>query len=193
MAATMNLAILPNALTVIRGLLAIGVIANLLLGQPVIAFKLFILAGVTDSLDGYLARRFGWISRFGSIADPIADKFLVVSSFMALAWLGAIPIWVAVVIVVRDIWIVLGATYYHFFIGVYALKPTLISKLNTFMQLVFIFCQIFELAFHLLPRLMILSVQTIMVCTTIYTMLDYTWVWGKKALIHRRLKHEQQR
>ena len=102
-----------------------------------LALLLILTAGLTDALDGYLARRFQWTSRLGSILDPIADKLLVFATYVTLAWLGHVPVWLTVLIVGRDVVIMTGATAYHYVVGVFDMTPTLLSKANSAFQILF--------------------------------------------------------
>ena len=89
----MSLRWLPNAICVARIVLIAPVIYALLHAEYVWTLALFGAAGVSDGLDGWLAKTFGWTSRLGKILDPIADKLLLVSAFLTLAWTGLAPLW----------------------------------------------------------------------------------------------------
>lgn len=126
---------LPNFLTILRILLVIPFVYFMMRSTFDVALALLFVAGVTDSLDGTLARRFDWRSRFGSIADPVADKVLLVSAYITL-WLGDhLAPWLVGVVVFRDLYIFFGAIAYWFVVGKYDGKPTLISKACTFMMI----------------------------------------------------------
>ena len=84
---------LPNIISVFRMLLVVPVVGSLLQQQFGMALVLFAIAGFSDGLDGFLAKHFGWQSRLGSILDPLADKLLLVSSFLTLTWMGFVPLW----------------------------------------------------------------------------------------------------
>lgn len=106
-------------------------------GQMKIAFILFLAAGVSDAVDGYLAKRFNMASEIGAYLDPLADKALIVSIYVALGISDAIPRWLVILVVSRDIMIV-GAVILSKLLGSpIAVKPLLISKLNTVAQIFF--------------------------------------------------------
>ena len=115
----MNARDIPNIISVLRIVLVVPIIVLMLEQQFAAALLLFFVAGLSDGLDGYLAKRNNWGSRLGSILDPLADKLLLISSYVALGWLGLIPVWLVAVVLIRDIVIVSGAlkrqnrTYQH--------------------------------------------------------------------------------
>ncbi|MGD1976783.1 MAG: CDP-alcohol phosphatidyltransferase family protein, partial [Gammaproteobacteria bacterium] len=101
---------IPNALCVLRMLLVAPVVWLLLAGEYAWVLVVFFLAGFTDGLDGFLAKRFDWRSRLGGILDPLADKLLLVTSFLTLGYIGLAPVWLLIMVVARDVIIVSGAT-----------------------------------------------------------------------------------
>ena len=96
---------------------------------------LLFVAGISDGLDGFLARQFGWYSKFGSVADPIADKMLLVASYVTLGVLGHIPIELTYLVVSRDLLIVSGAIFYWFLLGGFEGRPSLLGKCCTFVMI----------------------------------------------------------
>ena len=112
---------LPNLISVFRVLLVPPVVWLMVQGRYGEALALFVIAGASDGLDGYLAKHFGWVSRFGSIIDPLADKLLLTASFFTLAWLGHLPLWLAVLVIARDLVIVIGGLAYHYLVGKFSM------------------------------------------------------------------------
>jgi cardiolipin synthase len=149
------------------------------------AFALVVIAGVTDAVDGFLARRFDWISRLGSILDPLADKLLLVSSYVALAWLGHLPVWLATLVLARDGVIVTGATVYHFFIGPFSLRPTWLSKANTGLQAGLVVVVLAGLAGVDFLAPLVAPLVWAVTATTLVTGGHYVWVWSSRALAAR--------
>ncbi|MFE1600855.1 CDP-alcohol phosphatidyltransferase family protein [Methylobacterium sp. ID0610] len=128
---------LPNLITLGRLLLVPVVIAMIGQGAWGLAFAGFALAGLSDALDGFLARRLGAQSEIGAILDPLADKALLVSVLVMLAAEGAVPAWLAVVVVARDL-VMVGAILAMRLLGRrVAIRPLLIGKLNTAAQIAF--------------------------------------------------------
>ena len=103
---------IPNFITSLRLLLAIPISVSIYQGNEVLALILFVIAGVSDSLDGFLARKFNWESKFGQLLDPLADKCLILSTMLALAFASKLPIWIVSILLVRDAIIVMGAMLY---------------------------------------------------------------------------------
>jgi cardiolipin synthase len=129
---------LPNALCVLR-IILIGPIAGLLLqGRLSLALLVFAFAAFTDVLDGYLAKRFGWQTELGKRLDPLADKLLLVTVFVVVAVLGKAPVWLAATVVARDLIITAGGLTYLWLYGDPQGQPTIVSKVNTFLQVTFV-------------------------------------------------------
>jgi cardiolipin synthase len=144
---------LPNLLTVFRMVL-IPVFASLLFYQRfVLALVVFVLAGVTDGLDGLLARRFNQKSQLGTILDPIADKLMLVTAFVVLSMRSVfpqplpshlpVPFWVTVAVISRDVFILVGAAAINVVTGFRGFRPSMLGKINTTVQIVAIAAIIF--------------------------------------------------
>ena len=178
----MNLSSIPNILTIIRLLLVIPLVILLLSGEYGIALTVFVIAGLSDGLDGLLAKRFGWVSRFGSIADPLADKLLMVSSYFVLCWQGDLPWWLFVAILLRDLVIVGGAYSYHHLFGLHKVTPTYLSKFNTFIQILLVVVVIFGLATGSISDTFKQGLIYLVLATTIASGVQYSSIWGRKAV-----------
>ena len=150
------------------------------------ALFLFLIAGISDGLDGYLAKRNHWQSRLGSILDPLADKLLLISSYMSLGWLHVIPMWLVLAVLLRDLIIIIGAVAYHILIGEYEMTPTVVSKMNTFAQILLVFLTVFSNGLYALPPALIDFMVPVVLATTILSGADYVWTWGKKAIKAQR-------
>jgi cardiolipin synthase len=128
---------IPNIITLGRILLVPFIVWAIASNQLEIAFAIFIIAGVSDAVDGFLAKRFNMSSELGALLDPVADKALLVSIYMALGIWGAIPRWIVILVVSRDIMIV-GAVIVSWLFGKpIPMKPLMVSKLNTVAQVAF--------------------------------------------------------
>ena len=128
---------IPNLITLGRILLVPVVVWAIASGAMLTAFVLFLVAGVSDAVDGYLAKRFKMASELGAYLDPLADKALIVSIYVTLGIAGTIPRWLVILVVSRDIMIV-GAVMLSWVIGSpLKVKPLVVSKLNTAAQIVF--------------------------------------------------------
>jgi cardiolipin synthase len=128
---------IPNLITLARILSVPIVVWAIMSGQMMFAFLLFLAAGVSDAVDGFLAKRFGMASELGAYLDPLADKALIVSIYVSLGIAGAIPGWLVILVVSRDIMII-SAVILSWLIGrPVIVKPHPVSKLNTVAQIVF--------------------------------------------------------
>jgi len=137
---------LPNFITIARFIMVPLIILAMINDEMPTAFTLFLLAGVSDGLDGFIARHFDQKSELGAWLDPIADKFLLVSVFVMLGWLGALPEWLVVFTVSRDAMIV-GAVVLSSLLGKpVAMRPLLVSKANTLLQIVLLVLVLADLA-----------------------------------------------
>ena len=173
---------IPNAITLFRMILIAPIYYCLVYEHYRLALILFIIAGISDGFDGFLARRYDWKSRFGSIADPAADKLLIVLSFIALTWVGVIPWWLMATILLRDLVIVIGAMIYHIQFGRFEIKPSLISKINTGVQLGFLILLLLKLAFLTsLPKAYLVFAVGCVFASCLLSGVDYVWVWSHKA------------
>ncbi|MGA7808834.1 CDP-alcohol phosphatidyltransferase family protein [Bradyrhizobium sp.] len=128
---------LPNLITLGRILLVPIIVWAIASSEMEVAFAIFIIAGVSDAVDGFLAKRFHLTSELGAMLDPLADKALLVSIYIALGIWGAIPRWIVILVVSRDIMIVSAVIVSWLFDKPVAMKPLMVSKLNTVAQVAF--------------------------------------------------------
>lgn len=169
---------IPNILTLIR-IAACPVLVLLLHDRNYqMALALFLAAGITDGLDGYIAKRFNYISKFGSVLDPVADKLLIASAYIMLAMLGDIPFWLLIVVMFRDLVIVAG---YLMFVAMgekLPMRPIITSKINTFMQISLMVAVLLEKSGFLHIPLVTEALVVGVLLTTIISGIQYVWVWG---------------
>ena len=139
---------IPNILTVLRILLIPLLVIFLIKGQMLEALLVFAVAGVSDGLDGFIARYFNQRTDLGAYLDPVADKLLLMSAYVTMAELTLIPAWLAVIVISRDVIIVMGVLLLRL-IGVsYEIKPSLVSKLTTLVQLLTVFLVLLNTIFE---------------------------------------------
>ena len=139
---------IPNILTVLRILLIPLLVIFLIKGQMLEALLVFAVAGVSDGLDGFIARYFNQRTDLGAYLDPVADKLLLMSAYVTMAELTLIPAWLAVIVISRDVIIVMGVLLLRL-IGVsYEIKPSLASKLTTLVQLLTVFLVLLNTIFE---------------------------------------------
>ena len=172
---------IPNLITGFRFLLVPPVVMLLLNERFDMALILFGVAGLSDGLDGYLAKRNHWTSRLGALMDPLADKLLLVSCFVTLGWMGWIPLWLVALVVLRDLVIVGGAIVFHMRVERLEAAPSIISKLNTFAQILLVLAVIFSQGIREIPLLWLDIITYSVLATTLWSGLDYVWTWGRRA------------
>ena len=126
---------IPNFITLIRILLIPLIVILLMEDKADLAFLTFVIAGVSDALDGFIARLFKQKTKLGAFIDPIADKLLLDTSHISLAIFGYLPGWLAVLVVSRDVIILVGIGILYYNKKPPVIKPTFDSKVTTFMQL----------------------------------------------------------
>ena len=140
---------IPNLITLARILLVPILIWAITSGEMRIAFLLFLAAGVSDAVDGFLAKRFGMATELGAYLDPLADKTMIVSIYVALGVADALPRWLVILVVSRDVMIV-GAVILSWVMDKpVALKPLMVSKLNTVAQITLALVVLAGLGFNL--------------------------------------------
>ncbi len=172
---------LPNLISAARILLVAPIIWSLLERNFGLAIGLFLVAGASDGLDGYLAKRFGWSSRLGGILDALADKILLVSTFVCLWWLAVFPWWLVVWVLLRDLVIVIGATIYNFRIEAVEPEPSLVSKLNTFLQIALAAIGVLQLGFGGVPEWLMQTLIWSVMLTVLLSGGGYVREWGRRA------------
>lgn len=176
---------LPNLISALRLVLVLPTVWALLSGQYGLALALFLVAAASDGVDGFLAKRFGWHSQLGAVLDPVADKTLMAACYLALAWLGALPLWLLIVVLGRDLVIVAGALAYHLMIDRVEVSPTIISKLNTAAQLALVLIVLMQLAGLVQPGSTLYGLIYLVLATTLLSGGQYVWTWGSRALRSR--------
>lgn len=169
---------IPNLLTLAR--IAVCPILVLLLhnGNYEMALVLFLAAGITDGLDGFIAKRFDCVSKFGAVLDPVADKLLIASTYIMLAILGDIPFWLLIVVMFRDLVIVVG--YFIFVLmGIdIPMRPTYSSKINTFVQISLMVAVLLQKAAIIQAPLIVEFLIFGVLITTVVSGIQYVWLWG---------------
>jgi cardiolipin synthase (CMP-forming) len=173
---------IPNIISFLRLLAVIPVVLFLLEREFGWALALFIAAGASDGLDGFLARQFGWRSRLGGILDPLADKILLVACFLVLGGMGLIPVWLVVAVIFRDLLIVGGATVYNYGVEELEAAPILTSKLNTLLQIALVLAVITDAGPLPLPDWLIDALIWGCLATVLVSGTQYVWIWSRKAM-----------
>lgn len=150
-------------------------------GRFGLALLLFIVAGISDVLDGYLAKRFGWTSELGKVLDPMADKLLLIILFVEAAWLGRLVWWLAAAVVARDVFIALGAGVFRLWFGPLHGQPTVLSKINTGMQLLFMALVMLNAGLTFPPQKLLDGLAVLVFVTTVLSGLGYLSIFTRRA------------
>ena len=172
---------LPNIITISRLLLTPYIVWLILSENYVLGFIFFLISGVSDALDGFIAKRFNQHTLLGSYLDPIADKFLIVSSIVLLGYNGYVPIWLIIIIVSRDI-AIFGAVIISWMLGTnLRIEPLIISKINTFLQIFYIVITFIVILNNQFLNELITSIHEIttylIAISTILSWMSYLKVW----------------
>lgn len=169
---------LPNLITLARIALAPAFVLLLNDGDYLVALIVFAVAGLSDGLDGFIAKRFHYQSRLGAILDPAADKILLVSAYVMLTVLDHLPFWLVIVVVFRDLLIVGGYVVYTSMYGPVQMHPSWISKINTFMQIALVVVVLLQQAAGLAYPGAVQLLGYVVLLTTVASGGHYLWTWG---------------
>lgn len=168
---------IPNLITLGRVILVPIVFWLLLNGQLQAAFLAFVVAGVSDGIDGFLAKRFGWETELGAYLDPLADKLLLVCIFIALGVTGRLPSWLVIIVVSRDFLIIIAVMLSWLLANPTPMKPVTVSKLNTVAQIVLAATVLADEAFGLKLGGPILALIWLTALTTLASLVAYLRIW----------------
>jgi cardiolipin synthase (CMP-forming) len=168
---------IPNLITLGRIMLVPIVVWAIASNAMLSAFVLFLAAGVSDGVDGFLAKRFNMTTELGAYLDPVADKALIVSIYVTLGIHGEIPGWLVILVVSRDIMIV-GAVVLSWVVGSpIMVKPLLVSKLNTVAQIAFACVVLGSLGFNIEAKMLTLVLMGLVACLTLLSVVAYVAEW----------------
>ncbi|MBF0625823.1 MAG: CDP-diacylglycerol--glycerol-3-phosphate 3-phosphatidyltransferase [Magnetococcales bacterium] len=172
---------LPNFLSLLRILAVPAFIWLVSNGELVAGWILFAAAGVTDALDGYLAKRLDQVTELGSYLDPLADKLLLVSGFVVLTVEGLMPLWLTLAMVTREILILVGALVVQLLTGHLRMEPLKVSKVNTVAQIVTVWLVLFSAAHGGVLVWAIGPLLWFTLITTVVSGLMYVFEWSRRV------------
>jgi cardiolipin synthase (CMP-forming) len=168
---------IPNLITLGRVILVPVVFWLLLSGQLQAAFLAFVVAGISDAVDGFLAKRYHWETELGAYLDPIADKLLIVCIFIALGVTYRLPSWLVIIVVSRDVLIIIAIVLSWLLNHPTPMKPLAVSKMNTVAQIVLAATVLADEAFGLRLKGPVLVLTWLTAATTIASLAAYLRVW----------------
>ena len=168
---------IPNLITTGRIILVPVVVWAIATGQMHFAFLLFLVAAVSDAVDGFLAKRFNMKSEIGAYLDPLADKVLIVSIYVTLGSTGVIPLWIVILVVSRDFMIV-GAILLSWLVGrPVKIRPHMVSKANTAVQIVYACLVLASLGFSFNAEPVLTLVMVLVAVLTLLSVGLYLAEW----------------
>ncbi|HIO91802.1 MAG TPA: CDP-alcohol phosphatidyltransferase family protein [Leucothrix mucor] len=177
---------IPNIISLFRIFLVIPVIYLIWNDSWESAFSLVLLAGVSDGLDGFLARYFHWESDLGATLDPMADKILLVAIFIVLGLKGIVPQWLVILIVARDAIIISGLLLYKLMTNELKINTLFVSKLNTALLIIFVLLHLFNLAVVAVPGVFFDILIVMIVGTTVVSGALYVILWSNYFVKHTK-------
>ena len=172
-----NIDHLPNAITISRVALVPVLILLLRNHDYAHALIVFAIAGFSDALDGFLAKRLGSVSQLGAVLDPLADKILLSSAYVMLALLDRIPFWLVLLVVFRDMLIIGGYLVYASLVGAVQMRPSVLSKLNTVIQILLVALVLTRAAYGWPSAYAAAALVLVTAATTAASGLHYVWSW----------------
>ena len=173
---------IPNLITLLRFVLVIPISIFIYQGNDLFALFLFVIAGLSDWLDGYLSRTFNWESEFGQIADPLADKFLIIATLLALAFSGRLPLWFVYIVLSRDALILIGAILYMLMFESAKALPNKWGKHYTGWTIALFIIVLLRASFNFFPVELEWLAMAGVVLFVILSFADYSKEQGKKIL-----------
>jgi len=173
---------IPNVLTLARIILTPFIVFAILEKQPVMALLLMGLAGLTDMLDGAIARYFNQRSTVGAFMDPLADKLMLISTIVTLYMIGRIPLFLFLAVVFRDIIIMVGAIAYEMVTHKLEMQPTMTSKITTVLQINLVLTVLTEMAWQMPGEMFQQAAIWLAFAFTCMSGIQYMVVWMRKAV-----------
>jgi cardiolipin synthase len=172
---------IPNIISSIRILLVAPIAVALVDRQLETTIVLFGVAALSDAADGFLAKRYGWQSDLGAVLDPAADKLLLATVFITLAYMKLVPLWLMAAAVARDAVIVLGALLYRIWFGPLNVRPSIVSKVNTLCQTAFILAVVGREEFAFPPAWVVVVLGALVFVTVMVSGIDYVLIYSRRA------------
>jgi cardiolipin synthase (CMP-forming) len=180
---------IPNAITVLRLILVLPIAFCIIEKNYIAALWLFAVSGFSDGLDGFIARRYGWVSAFGRLIDPLADKLMMITTTLTLGLLGHFPLMLMVLIIVKDLTILSGVFPYTTLAGFPKIQPNFLGKCTTAAQIFLLFSVLLNLGFPgTLSELFFDVSFWIVAIMTSFDGAIYLWVWTLRLVDDPRWK-----
>ena len=186
---TSSLRYIPNGITVLRLILVLPIAFSIVEKNYIAAFLLFAISGFSDGLDGFIARRYGWVSAFGKLIDPLADKLMMMTTTLTLGLLGHFPVMLMVLIIVKDLTILSGVFPYTTLAGFPKIQPNFLGKCTTAAQIFLLVSVLLNLGFPgTLPEPFFIVFFWIVAIMTSFDGAIYLWIWTLRLVDDPRWK-----
>ena len=180
---------IPNAITIARLILVLPIAFSIVEEAYSLALVFFALSGLSDGLDGFLARRFGWVSTFGRLIDPLADKLMMITTAVVLGSLDHFPFMLVILIVIKDLAILGGVFSYTSLAGFPKIQPNLFGKLTTAAQIILILLVLLNLSLGgFLPLGLLHLWFWVVAVMTVFDGIFYLWLWTARLAEDPRWK-----
>lgn len=196
--------VLPNQLTILRIILTPIFLILFLTGEPVliqISYLVFLIAAISDWYDGWLARKFNYITEWGKFMDPLADKILTSTAFIAFVIVGVLPLWMVLLIIIRDLLVTLIRVYADY--RNVSFRTTRTAQLKTFLQMFFLYYLLLIYTLNTFERLHVayknlfyllldpVGIYIVMLFITLFTVITgITYIFSNRFLIRKMIKGE---
>ena len=180
---------IPNGISLLRLVLVLPIVFLIIEENHIGAFLLFAISGLSDGLDGFIARRYGWVSAFGKLIDPLADKLMMMTTTLTLGLLGQFPVMLMVLIIVKDLTILGGVFRYTTLAGFPRIQPNFLGKCTTAAQMFLLVSVLLNLAFPgTLPELFFDVFFWVVAIMTSFDGVIYLWLWTLRLIDDPRWK-----
>ena len=180
---------IPNILTTLRLILAVPVCLLILNENYSTVLWIAFIAGFSDAVDGYLARKLNALSHYGAVVDPLADKALLLGSYIAFALVGLLSCWVAVILLLRDMLIVSGAFIYRRKFGRYKMAPSAWGKSSTAVQILFALMLLLQQVYPVLPEFSLQLGLWLVILLAIVSGGHYLYTWAGRIFSSEKSGH----
>lgn len=171
----------PNTISLFRLFLVPVVVYLLAQSAYAYALVVFLVASISDGIDGWIARHYNLCTPLGAMLDPVADKLIILSCLATLTWQSLIPLWLTLSLLSRDMLIVLGAMAYRRLIGHVEITPTWLGKIHIALEFALL-CLVLANAAAIFSIAAVLpSLFKLLFITAVLSAMQYIWIWGRKA------------
>ena len=177
----------PNTISLFRLVLVPVVVYLLTQSAYAYALVVFLIASISDGIDGWIARHYNLCTPLGAMLDPVADKLIILSCLMTLTWQSLIPLWLTLSLLARDMVVVLGAMAYRRLIGHVKIAPSWLGKTHIALEFALLCLVLANAAAIFSVAVLLPGLFKLVFATAVLSATQYVWIWGRKAgALHTR-------